>query len=866
MYFKLLPSILLIILFSLSARTVIGQNEQLKNDTLISLTDSISSDSIQAVEKKSTSMVDSIIHYPAKDSIIIDVIENKIYLYNEAKVTYGDIELSAYYIELDLSKKELFATGWESGDSIIQKPVYKQGDDEYEAKTIRYNFETTQAFIEYLVTPQSEGILHSEKTKKDSLGNFYLEDGKFTTCDSDHPHYYFALTKAKLTPDRQVIAGPAYLVIADIPFPIGIPFGFFPKTKKHSSGLLFPSFGEERNRGFYMQKLGWYFAFNNSALSDRMDLSIVGDIYSKGSWRGNISSNYSKRYKYRGNVQLTFARNVMGEKELPETYSKSKDFKVIWSHNQDAKAHPYRTFSAQVNFSTSKFDKYNSYQAADHMRTTKSSSVSYRRKWDNPLFNFQAKLGHTQNSVDTTVTLQLPSAGFTIGRIFPFRKKNRSGEIKWYEQISINYTSRLENKIHVHEDSLFNENVFDNLQNGFQHDIPLSASFKILKSITFTPSVKYQGNMFFNYIEKSWIPAEDSLSEGELVSDRINGLKYLHNISPGMSLGWNKKIYGEYTSKRPDSKFYKLRHVMTPNIGVSYRPNLSSEDIWYYKTVQRNEEEDMLEYSIFENSQYRPATGQAGGGSISFSLQHNLEMKVRVPNDTIKEFEKVKLLDNLNFSTNWDMIRDSLNLNPIRMTGRTKLFQNVNLNFGGTFDPYVIDDSTGRKLNKFEIAENNRLWRMTSANISCGFQLPFKKRAGQGGQSGSPSGRSGSPVIQQDPYVSYTYFNVPWQLNIDYSLRYTKPGHVDKITQSLRFSGFFRITPKWNFTFNSGYDFVAKDFTYTTVNITRDLHCWEMSFQWIPFGTLQSYSFRLNVKNQLFKDLEVKKRKSWYDI
>jgi len=809
---------------------------------------------------KSKSVVDDIIHYPAKDSTIIDVNDNKIYLYNQAKITYKDIDLSAYYIELDLSKKEVFAKGWTINDTLVQKPVYKQGEDEYEANTIRYNFDTKQAVIEGLVTVQSEGFLHSEKTKKDSIGNFYLKDGKFTTCDAEHPHFHFALTKAKLTPDRQVISGPAYLVIEDIPFPIGIPFGFFPKQKKHSSGLLFPSFGEEKNRGFYLQKLGWYFA-----ISEKLDLSVVGDIFSKGSWRGNLTTNYNKRYKYRGNIQLTFARNVMGEKEIPADYSKTKDFKVIWSHTQDPKAHPYRTFSAQVNFSTSKFDKYNSYQAEDHMRTTKSSSVSYRRKWDNPLFNFQAKLGHTQNSVDTTVTLQLPSAGFTIGRVFPFRKKNRSGPMKWYEQISLNYTSKMENRIHVKEADLFNPDVFDNMQNGFQHDIPLSASFKILNSITFTPSVKYQGNLFFNYVEKSWIPAEDSLSEGDLVSERINGLKYLHNISPGLSLGWNKKIYGEFTSKNPESKFYKLRHVMTPNIGVSYRPNLSDDDLWYYKTVQRNDQGDIQEYSIFENSQYRPSTGQSGGGNISFSLRHNLEMKVRVPNDSITSYEKVKILENLNFSTNWNLLRDSLNLDPVRMTGRTKLFQSINLNFGGTFDPYIID-STGRRQDRFEIAENKKLFRMTGANISCGFQLPFRKNSGQGrGQSGASQGTTGNPVIQEDPYVSYTYFNVPWQLNIDYSLRYSKPGHVDKITQSLRFSGFFRLTPKWNFTFNSGYDFVAKDFTYTSVNITRDLHCWEMSFQWIPFGTLQSYSFRLNVKNQLFKDLEVKKRKSWYD-
>lgn len=865
MQIKLLSTILFFLFVCSISNSVIGQVEQIKNDSLLKA-DSLAVDTIISAKKKSDSMIDAPIYYPAKDSTILNVAENKIYMYNQAKITYNDIELTAYYIELDLTNKEVFARGKEDGDSIIQKPVYKDGEDVYTTRTIRYNFSTEQAIIEDLMTPQSEGILHSELTKKDSLGSFFLQRGKFTTCDADHPHFYINLTKAKLTADRKVISGPAYLVIAGIPFYfIGIPFGFFPKQEKHSSGLLFPTFGEEINRGFFMRNLGWYFAIN-----DGLDLSIVGDIYSKGSWRTHLASNYSKRYKFRGNVQLTFAKNVLGEQGLPNSPNPSNDFKVMWSHTQDPKAHPYRTFSAQVNFSSSKFDKQNSYQTQDHLRTTKSSSVSYRRKWDNPLFNFNAKLGHTQNSVDTTVNLSLPNLGFTIGRIFPFRKKSRSGKMKWYEQIDVRYSSKMENRIHAKESELFSGEIADNMRNGFQHDIPVSANFKLFKSITFTPSVKYQGNIYFNYIEKSWLSPEDSLSEGELFTERKNGLKYLHSISPSLSLSWNKKIYGFFRNKNNEGKVEAIRHVMTPSVGVSYRPNMSNDDLWYYNSVQINNAGDMEEYSILgENPLYRPSTAQMGGGNISFGFLNNVEMKLRNPADTVNDTRKVKLLESLNFSTNYDLLKDSMNLSLIRMNGRTKLFDNINLNFGTMFDPYVINEN-GQRMNKFVLVENHKLWRVTSANISCGFSFPFKKSGGgrnQGTAARTPAStpQTGTAQTPFDPYASYTYYDVSWQVNIDYSFRYTKPAHTEKITQSLRFNGFLKLTQKWNINFSSGYDFVAKDFTYTSATITRDLHCWEMSFNWIPFGTLKSYNFRLNVKSQLFKDLKIKKQKSWWD-
>ncbi|MFC2097326.1 putative LPS assembly protein LptD [Bacteroidota bacterium] len=812
-------------------------------------------DSILAASQKKKEVIEDVIWYPADDSTIYDIPENKVYLYNNANVKYGDINLSAYYIELDITKKEVFARGKVSGDSIIQKPVYKDSLNEYKLTTIRYNFKTGKALIEGLTMEQSGGFVNSNRTKKDSLGNFYLRNGQFTTDDRPDPAWYFRLTKAKFTEDKQVIAGPTYMVVEEVPTPLWIPFGFFPKNKKHSSGLLFPSFGEEKNRGFYMSKLGWYFA-----ISDKLDLAIVGDIYSRGSWRGHLASQYRNRYKYNGNVELTFARNVMGEKDFINDYSKTKDFKVLWSHNQDPKANPYGTFSAQVNFSSSKFDKYNSYTTQDHLRTTKSSSISYRRKWDNPLFNFSAKLGHTQNSVDTTINLSLPSASFNIGRVFPFRKKIRSGKIKWYEKFQISYTSKIENRLHVKESELFSENALNGLKNGFQHNIPFSANFKLLKNITFTPSVNYQGNLFFSSIQKNWAEPTDTLSQGEVISERINGLKYIHVITPKANLSWNKQIFAMYSTKRPDKRFVALRHLITPRIGISYNPNLANNDIWYKDSVQVNDEGLMNEYSIFEESLYRPAMVRESSGSITFGFKNNIEMKLKSKNDTVNKTQKIKILESLDFSSSWDMFRETFNMAPIRMSGRTILFDNFNLNFGSTFDPYAID-SLGQRINKFEIAENQKLWRTTSANVSLGFQLPLKNS----GQNVNSTQTNRPQSYATDPYGSYSYFNVPWQLRLDYSFRYSKPGLKENITQSLRFSGFVKLTPNWNIQFSSGYDFVAKEFTYTSATITRDLYSWEMSFHVIPFGTLQSFNFRLNIKNQLFKDIKIKKQKSWYD-
>jgi len=786
-------------------------------------------------------------------------------MHGEAKVTYQKMEIDADYIEMSMDHKEILATGRkDSSGQLVGNPVYKDGDQTYECKELRYNFNTRKAFVKDVVMKQEpEGIMHSHITKRDSSGILSIRDGKYTTCDAPEPHFYFNITKGMMVKNK-VVTKALYLVVEGIPlYPIGLPFGFLPKQEKRTSGILIPKYGEEQKRGFFLREGGYYFAF-----SDHLDLALTGGIYSRGSYALGARSNYKKIYKYSGNFALNIAHNTLGEKGLPD-YSKQKDFSVLWSHTQDSKANPYNEFNASVNFSSSAYDKLNTYSdysnPMEHLTNQKSSSITYRRKFTNKLFNFTAKVGHSQNSLDRSVALTAPSGSFTVGRFYPFRFASGGGRQKWYELIEMRYTSSFENKVKAREDSIFTSDVFKKMSNGFKHEIPLSASFKPIQNMTLTPSLNYQGTLYFSQIEKIWDPSLDSI-----LINKINRLSYIQSLTPNINLTYSPRFYGTYDFSW--GKVKTIRHMMTPSISFSYRPDLGYDLGKYQRTLVTMDEssdgkitEYERSYSIFDEGIYDLPSVAGKSGIISFSLGNNLEMKVKNPSDSTGQLKKVKLLESFNLTTTYDVFKDSLNLSDFNLTARTTILEKFSLQFRSAFDPYAIDSintSSGasyRTINTFEVSRSGKLARMTGADLTFGFSLPLDKKK-QGGDQG-PKKAEQRDYQQGDPVD----FESEWNLRVDYNFRYSKPYYASTITQSLRFSGDLALTKKWKISMSSGYDFVNKEFTYTTLGIHRDLHCWQMNIDIVPFGERKSYTFTLNAVASMLKDVKYRKAKDWRD-
>ena len=835
-------------------------DNSLQND-LTEQTDSINSDS-NSKKSNSDNLIDFPIDYNADDSIRFSLKKQKVYLYGNAKINYQEIELTAAYIEIDLQTRELLANGvLDSVGKLSGKPKYTEGEESFDATTMKYNFKSKKAYIIDVVTPQAEGFLHSHITKMHANKQIHLKNGKYTTCDREHPHFYIGLTKAIMIPDDKIVSGPAYLVLADVPLPLVIPFGFFPNHKKHASGVLIPEYGEEQNRGFFLRNGGYYFAIN-----DYFDLGIRGDIYSKGTYGGSILSKYKKKYKYNGNINLKYYNNKTSEKDFPD-YSSKKDFSIKWSHSQDAKANPLSSFSANVNISTSSFDQNQTYATNNHLTNTKSSSISYNRRFGK-LFNMSSNLRHSQNSLNKSVNLTLPSVNFSMNRQYPFRRKNANSDMRWYEKIDVSYSSKLENRINTVDSLLFTKNSLKNFQNGFQHSIPISANFKALKMINITPRLDYTGRLYTNTIEKHWdaeyYDTETGTTYGKMIKDTINGLKYGHDYSAQISVSVNPTVYGMF---QPNPKIFgdkikAVRHVLTPSASFSYKPDLSDYKPDYYRSVSHllTDEKDSIgiteTYSIFEEGIYGTPSNSGKSGNLNLSLGNNIEMKVKSKNDTIDEYEKIKILEKLSFSTSYNFFADSLRWSPIRFSGSTKLFnKQINLKFGGSIDPYMID-SSGARYNSYELMNSHKLGRLTSANFDIGFSLNPKKLSND---------KEAEEELIGDLYEDYIDWNVPWNLRVNYGFKYSKQKFESDITQTLRFSGDLSFTPKWKIGFSSGYDLEKNEFTYTTFDLYRDLHCWEMRMNFIPFGTRKSYNFVISVKSSILKDLRKQKTRSWYD-
>lgn len=831
----------------------------------------------------SSGFLDAPVDYEASDSTLIDRVGQMVYLYGDARVDYTDITLVADYIQLNLQTREVFAKGLpDSSGVIVGKPVFTQGNETFECKTINYNFNSKKALITGVISEQEGGYLHSDLTKKQADGSIDMKDGKYTTCDAETPHFYLALTKAKVLPSDKIVSGPAYLVVEGVPLPLILPFGFFPNQKTQASGILIPEYGEEKNRGFFLKNGGYYLA-----LSDYFDLAVTGDVFSNGTWGVGVKSNYNVRYRFSGGLNVRYYKNVAGDLDLG-TYTRSQDFSIRWSHRQDAKSNPGSSFSAQVNLSSSSYDRNHSFETENYLTNTKQSSIAYTKKWAGTPLNFSGSLSHSQNSANKTMNLNLPKLAFNVNRITPFRNMSSSTEDKWYKNIELSYSAKMENRINTYDSLLFTSAVFDDMANGFIHEIPLRANFKPFNNFNISPKLQYKGVIYTERIEKEWdenyIDPESGEIKPTLIVDTITGFHYAHAYLPSIGMSLNPKIYGMYQFKNPEARVVAIRHVMSPALSFSFTPDMTKWSPNYYDTVQVDTSGRTSVYSYYENGIYGTPSLNGRSGSISFTLNNNIEMKVRTESDTISDYKKVKLLDNLKLNTSYNIFADSMNLAPIGLSGYTTMFDGkFKINFSGTFDPYALN-AAGKRYNAFEIGENGKLVRLTRFTLGIDYRLRSgEAKNGSGNMESSRAGdMSLGPAEQDDQqlqetekqilpqtmsamYPGYVDFNIPWNLSIRYNFSYSKPGLVSKITQTLNFNGDLKLTPKWRVGVTSGWDFEKSTLSYTSMNIFRDLHCWEMRLSWIPIGYHKSYSFSINAKASILSDLKYKKQKSWYD-
>lgn len=816
------------------------------------------------------SFLDDVISGKNQDSLVYDLRNKTVYIYEKGDVDYQDKNLKADFMKINMDDKIIFAYGREDTTTKTNtRPEFTDGGSTYQMDTITYNIATEKARIKGVTTQDGEGYLKGSRVKKMPDNTINIANGKYTTCDLDHPHFYLAMTKAKTIPGKKVIVGPSYLVMEDVPiYFLGLPFGFFPTMSGRHSGFITPTWGEEAIKGFFLRDAGYYFAFN-----DYMDMTVQGGFYTLGSWQASLASRYVKRYKYRGGLNFYFSKDIIGERDEPD-YVNMNNFNLQWTHQQDAKFRPNSTFLASVNFSTSGYSKYGAQTINDYLNTQTNSSISYSKSWAGTPFSLSTNMQHSQNSQDTTVSLSFPNVVFSVSRVYPFRRKEAVGKQRWYEKISFTYTGTLGNNVKVKERDLFTDRMFKQMKNGVNHNIPISTSLNLLNYINVSPSANYQERWYFRKIDKEWDPVSRSVVNG----DTTTGFYRLYDYS--FSVSATTKLYGTYQFKKT-AAVQAFRHTLTPTISFNYRPDFGAAKYGYYKYVQSDTLGNMRRYSPFEEGLYGvPSAGRSAG--ISFGLTQTLEMKVRSNKDT-SGFRKIKLIDNFSITSSYNFLADSLNLAPFSINLRTNLFKNVGLNVNATLDPYQID-ANGRKVNKFMLRKG-KLGRLTSVSTSFGYSFNSKNLG-----SSSPAAindiNSGTTEVppeytdmftqpgynQIDPFtrrqmMSATYydFSIPWNFGFNYSFSYTKPGLQANIVQTLGFNGSVNLTPKWGVTFNGGYDFGSKKITPGTFTLTRDLHCWQMSFNWVPIGFRKSWSFTINVKASMLKDLKYDRNSSFYD-
>lgn len=809
-------------------------------------------DSLDLKKNKKKAVLDARIDYSAEDSLTFFLDNKDVFLYNKAKIDYDKMKLESGFMTVNFDTKTLFAEGVkDSTDTITQAPLFKEGNAEYKSKELKYNFDTKQGLISNVFTKESDGYLHGEKVKKKDDRTMYISSGMFTTCDNeDHPHFGISFSKAKAITDDKIVTGPAWFSLMEIPLPVGIPFAYFPFTDGKKSGFLMPSYGNAANRGYYLRNIGWYFAIN-----DYIDLALRGDIYTNLSYALNISSSYVKRYKYRGSIEFRYEDNHTGLKNTP-SYSSSSDFKFRWTHSQEAKSHPYRTFSANVNLVSSKFNQYTT-NVSDYFNNTTTSSIAFSTRFGSA-WSFTANLGESYNINSGAISLDLPSMTLSSIQFYPFRKKKSSGKRKWYEDISFSYRANLINTIDTYDSLLTSSDLIKNFRNGIMHSIPISSNVKILKHLNWTNSISYTERWYTNSISKTYNPETDLIDK-----DTIYG--FIANRNANFTSSINTRLYGMFTFKKGFIK--AVRHVINPSISFNYTPDFSEPSLGFYD-FYTDKEGKRVYYSKTENGVFG-SPPQGASGVISFSLGNNLEMKVPDKNDTVEGMRKIVLLEAFNISSGYDLARDSVNWQPLRLTARTTLFKKLLINFSAAYTPYVLNEN-GVLTNELLWHKEGRLFQKQNSQWTLNMSWNLNSKADHSQTTGdyhSPTEMQYSPFSNPNEILSeHVDFSIPWNLTL--GVNYSRlssyivsiAGYQTNQSATLTARGDLNLTSKWKIGFSSGYDFINKDFTYTSIDFYRDLHCWEMRMNWIPFGPRQGWNFSISVKAPMLQDLKYEKR------
>ena len=865
--------------------------------------DTVKADTVKVDTLKRKAGIDSPVEYTAEDSMIYDAHSGLAFLYGRAQVNYLNMQLTAAKIAMNMDSSLVHAEARPDSTAeggLAERPVYRQGDDEYDSERMSFNFKTKKGFIHNVKTQQGDGYMVSEKSKRAADGTLYLEHARYTTCDAKHPHFYLALSRAKVRPGKETVFGPAHLVVEDVPLPIAIPYGFFPFNKKYSSGFIMPSYGDETSRGFYLRDGGYYLA-----LSDYMDLKLLGEIYTKGSWGVSAETNYNKRYRYRGNLYFSYLRTVEGEKNMPD-YSVTKSLKLQWTHTKDSKASPNTTFSARVNFASENYERKNlesMYNPLSYTQSTRASSVSFSHTFTGIGLSISASANLTQNMRDSSIAVTLPDLSISLSRFYPFRRKHQVGKERWYEKISMSYTGQISNSITTKENQLFKSNLIKDWRNGFQHRIPIDATFQLFKYINISPSFSFRDIMYASRVNRSW----DRELQREL-ADTTYGFYNLYDWNVGISA--NTTLYGFYKPiKFLGKKIQAIRHVFKPSVSFSYAPDFTTSRYGYRKQYERVDaagNSSWVSYSPYSGGIYGYPSGTKQG-LISMSVSNNLEMKVRSDRDSTG-FRKISLIDELSASLSYNLAAKTQPWSNLNTRLRLKLGKNKTFSMAAVWATYaykfneqgqvVTSDRTEWSYGRFgrfqgmsqnlSYTFNNQTWRKlmdrlhgrgksssdgTSANSSdtqtdaedANVDPDLKNN------SNSESGKKKEKAkVDSDGYLA---FSIPWSLTLSYGITMaedrTKQINVRRMrypfsfTQTLNASGYVRISDGWNISFNSGYDFEMHRISMTTMSLSRDLHCFEMSAS-IVLKPYSSFNFTFRARaSELADALKWDKRSSY---
>lgn len=861
-----------------------------------SLRDSLYKDTV----RKSKSALEEPVSYSAKDSITFDYTNSRAHLFGGSQVNYQNLQLTADDISLSLDSSLVHASGRPDSTGAIQgKPLFKQGEDEYEPDRISYNFKTRKAFISNVYTQEGEGFMQSREGKRDSSGVMYVQNGKYTTCDAEHPHFYVSLTRAKMHPGKNVIFGPAYLVVEDVPLPLAIPYGFFPFSSSYKSGFIMPTYGDETTRGFYLRDGGYYFAIN-----DKVDLKVLGEFYTKGSWGLSAQTNYKKRYRFGGNFYFSYQNTKEGEKNMPD-YSVSKSFKLTWSHRQDAKANPTQTFSASVNFATSSYERNNltsMYNPESYTQSTRTSSVSYSKSFSKVGLTLSGTFNLSQNMRDSSISVTLPTLSISQSRFNPFKRKKAAGKERWYEKIAMSYTGTLANSINTKEDKLFHSSLVKDWRNGMRHQVPISASFSVLNYINVTPSFTFTDRMYTHKVMQGW-----DTERQDVQRDTVYGFYNVYNYN--MSISANTKLYGMY---RPmpwfgGKKIAAIRHVFTPTVSFSYAPDFSQSRFGFYDSYVKtdaNGNVSTVRYSPFSGMMYG-TVGQGMTGSVTMDVANNIEMKVRTDKDSTG-YRKISLIDELGGSLSYNMAAKRRPWSDLNLRARIKLTKKYTYSMNAVFATYAYEkDENGRvyvgdhtewsrgRFGRFQGTAQNisypisnetfrklfgKKHRTTTSDDELDEELDEEEETDPTMQNVDPDRKKGKTGANQESNGDvdedgYLKFSLPWSINIGYgvTIRENTQGRFNdkrmrypyKLSHTLNLSGNIRISEGWNINFSSGYDFNMHKLSMTTASLSRDLHCFQMSCSMV-ISPYTSYNFTFACKAGTLADALKWKKQSSY--